>query len=333
MIKGLEHRFRLPRLGVIGLGVMVPGKDGAKGHPQEVDYFVLPWPIAGLDEKPRTLEVMFPHDDIEHVFATAYVLYSARKLLTIYCDGETCQEIPPEGPKPEPRPCERVPGEACPCGATAKGRLNVILLNGPVGVYQIVIGGERRVADVLVRLGMYKGLLGRLTGVVFTLERVATPTQIRDKHGNRLSRTGYPVDIRSGLTTRQALAIGGQAPAGMLGLPAADHEEGEEEQEAVASLAGTVPPAQESLFPVAGPTGGGGEDEWTIERCYDGARAIHVEPAAYRAFLKALYGSEEGLTVRQLTEQGQTLARAAREPTYAETVRGRIKARTEGSAR
>lgn len=332
MIKGLEHRFRLPRLGVIGLGVMVPARGDTKGHPEEVDYFVLPWPIPGLDEKPRALDVMFPSDDIEQVFPTAYVKYNARKLLTVYCDGQDCREIPTEGEETR-HECQRVPGEPCPCGATAKGRLNVVLLNGPVGVYQIVIGGERRVADVLVELGMYRGLLGRLTGVAFTLERIATPTQIRDARGNRMSRTGWPVHIRSSITTRQALAIGGQAPAGMLGLPPAQdpHEEGADEQDAVATLAGGAP-AQESLFPGQLAPTGTADEEWTIERCFAAALTIGVAAPTYRTFLQALYGAPaDQVTVRQLAEQGRTLARAAKEPKYAETVLSRIKARVEGA--
>lgn len=327
MIKGLETRYRPPRLGVIGLGVMVPETPSTPAHPKEVPYFVLPRPLPGLEERPTSLRVMLPADDIDHVFPTAFVSYNTARLLTLVCDGDTCQRIPPDGPKPAPEPCQKVPGEPCPCGATAKGRLNVVLLHGQVGVYQVVIGGERRVADMLTELTMFRTLMGRLTGIDFTLRREPTPVQIRDKNGRRLSRTGYPVHLRWEGTVAQALAIGGADRPGLTAPALAEPHE-EHDTEDVAGPAGLEADTRPTLFPSG--VLPEAEEEWTVESCYAAAKRLDIAVPLYRTFLERTYGSADALSARALAEQRRTLRRAETDAAYAARVRSRITARANG---
>jgi Recombination directionality factor-like len=149
MIKHLAARMRPPRLGKIRLGIKKISASGRE-YPAEVPYFVLPPEVAGrFPIEPTELDVMFPFNDVDEVLVTEYVRYQGSGgkgggLLTLRCDGERFLQIPKDsreatltGPcrRPYPPPGERIP--ACDCEATARGRLRVILIKGPVGYYEI----------------------------------------------------------------------------------------------------------------------------------------------------------------------------------------------------
>ena len=189
-IKSLVERMRLPRLGVIRLGVKQTNARGAE-YPAEVPYFVVPEELRGLLEpNPTRIPVLFPADEPERVLAADYIRYQG-KLLTLKCDGETFREIAPSGQETS-GPCRKAPREKCPCGAEAKARLNVIVLDGPLGIYQVLIGGEQRIADLMSELVVFRQTLGRLTEILFYVERVPTEIQVKRDDGSRLARTGWP---------------------------------------------------------------------------------------------------------------------------------------------
>jgi hypothetical protein len=236
VIKSLVERMRLPRLGVIRLGIKQTNARGVD-YPSEVPYFVVPDDLKGvLDPQPTRIPVLFPSDDPERVLACDYIRYQG-KLLTLKCDGETFHEIAPSGQEATGR-CRKVGREKCPCGAEAKARLNVIVLDGPLGIYQVLIGGEQRIADLLSELLVFRQTLGRLTEILFYLERVPTEIQVKKDDGSRLARTGWPVHIRCDFTAKQALRARGLTVLGAgeprAALPAAPPEE--EETEAVHEL-------------------------------------------------------------------------------------------------
>jgi len=92
-IKGLSDKRRLPRLGIIRLGIK---KKSAKGveYPAEVDYFVVPPEVQKLyGEKPKELDVMIPLNEIEAVFPCAYKHYGSSKGLKCSGDGEKAWRV------------------------------------------------------------------------------------------------------------------------------------------------------------------------------------------------------------------------------------------------
>ena len=229
MIQRLVNRQRLPRIGKIKLGITVtkevPDREngGMKtvSFPQEVPHFVCPPELTELyGDKPTRLPILFPSDDIEKVLPTRYEVYSGG-LLTLDCDGENAVSIPKKGPEVR-FACERPMGEPgkptpeCKCGAKAKGQLNVIVLGGGIGTYQITVGGEQRLADLLTQLHIYRETFGSLKAVnghpiPFEIVRVPQTSQIRKggEDGERLTREGYPVKIVCHFTAEQALEARG----------------------------------------------------------------------------------------------------------------------------
>ena len=273
MIKNLlETRGRLPRLGVIRLGVKEKNAKGIE-FPRETAFFVVPDSLkAAVGDRPTKLSVLFPSDDPHRVLQADYIRYSG-KLLTLKCDGERFVELPKAGGEVVGA-CKKEEGKACPCGAKAVGRLNVILLDAPLGVWQIVCGGEGRIADLLTELEVYRRALGRLTDIVFSVERVPAEVQVKKEDGSRMPKTGYPVHIRCEFTAAQALSLRGIALPGLASaaLPAAGKIE-EAEGEAVPEA---EPPAE----------------EYDISWCFGRAKAAGLAPDDYRAYLAARWKTD-----------------------------------------
>lgn len=87
-IKDVSNARRLPRLGVIRLGIKVeePNKNP---YPRATDYFVVPdeiKPIVG--EQPKELAIMFPSDDEEEVTRQYLRCYGRTHGLVCWGDGE-----------------------------------------------------------------------------------------------------------------------------------------------------------------------------------------------------------------------------------------------------
>jgi hypothetical protein len=297
MIKRLLERMRLPRLGVIRLGAKVSNKSGPGEHPIELPYFVVPDDLKGLLEpRPTRLPVLFPSDEPERVLVADYIRYQG-KLLTLKCDGEIFHEIAPNGVESTGR-CRKVGREKCPCGAEAKARLNVIILDGPLGIYQVLIGGEQRIADLLSELLIFRQTLGRLTEILFYLERVPTEIQIKKEDGSRLARTGWPVHIRCDFTAKQALRARGLTVLGagepLAALPAREEEEAEAvhegpEDEPAARPTDSAPRADSGLPPAESVETGPARleppvEEWTIERVVGRATVLGVGPGTFKNY-------------------------------------------------
>jgi len=292
MIKSLGERMRLPRLGVIRLGIKTE-----RGLPAEVPYFVVPDALKCLlVPQPTKIPVLFPSDDLDRVLVADYVRYSG-KLCTLKCDGETFHEFPKDRTPERTVPCQKTElRKPCPCGATAKARLNVIVLEGPLGVFQVLIGGEQRIADLLSELSVFKQTLGRLTHVLFWLERIPAEVQVRKDDGTRLAKTGWPVHVRCDFTAKQALRfrqleILGE-PAVLAALPPGPLEEAE--TEAVApdedSLAtGRMESAPRAESPEAEVTPPAGLDDWTLEQVTALATTCGTGPQTFREYVLARF--------------------------------------------
>src|SRR5262245_55630661 len=86
-IRGVSERRRIPRVGKIHLGIRVPNKNGRGGHPEAVDYFVVPEALrAVLGEKPTSLNITF-HSDDPNDFARQNLLRYTNSGLTCRGDG------------------------------------------------------------------------------------------------------------------------------------------------------------------------------------------------------------------------------------------------------
>lgn len=315
-VKGLESHARLPRAGVIRLGIKKLHAQSGKEYPEETPYFVLPTDLrAKLGDRPTAIAVLFPADDPDRVFPTSYERWQGTPgkapLLTLRCDGERYVELPVAGGElvgacklPAWEPGQR--RRPCPCGAKVMGRLNVIPLEAPFGVWQVPMGGWQRCADVLGELQIFRRELGRLTDLVFSIERVPTVSQVTTEKGGRLAKTGYPVHVRCAFTAKQALALRGLA-FGAQGLPAAAPPvEPEEPEEA-------LPPEAQA------------EEEWTVERCFREAAGLGVPTDAYREWLARAYrGGVEAMNLTDLAAEATALSAALADPAAADRWRARV---------
>ncbi len=220
-IKTLFRRgTRFPRLGVIRLGVKETNASG-KEYPKEVNYFVLPPDLqesfeeAGLDPRPTSIEVSFPSDDVQQNFDTWFTRYDG-PLLAAKCDGVEVLLIDKLG-KETRQACGRKPEDSTKCsgcGATALGRLNVIVRHGKsMGVYQVLIGGVGRIESLLMELATYRDRPG-LSRAWFNLIRIPQQQQIRKQDGSRMAREGYPVHLRFDYSP--ALILGDMIPTAAL---------------------------------------------------------------------------------------------------------------------
>lgn len=85
-IKGWTDGARLPRIGDIALGYI----DESNNAPKAVDYFVVPKEVQDLyGEKPRELDIMIPHEDLEVIMPAYLKRYGDKFGLICRGDGET----------------------------------------------------------------------------------------------------------------------------------------------------------------------------------------------------------------------------------------------------
>lgn len=226
MIKGLEQRIRIPRLGRIGLGVKKVAPTG-KEHPTEVSYFVVPEMIAKhYGEQPIALPVRFPFDQPERVLHSIFYVRRQGKTKTRQCDGECFTEIGRGGQDVEGK-CRKPDNiyASCPdkCRATAK--LAVVIPKTPLGIWEVPIGGLQRIADVLAELRHFERAMGPLSRFLFTLVREPTEEQYVKDDGSSAWRTGYPVHVRTDFTVEEVMALRGEAMPEPKALSPALHEE------------------------------------------------------------------------------------------------------------
>ena len=88
-IKDVSSARRVPRLGIIRLGVKVE-KPGKNPYPQATDYFVVPDEIKDIvGDRPKELSIMFPSNDLEDVAPQYLRCYGQTHGLVCWGDGES----------------------------------------------------------------------------------------------------------------------------------------------------------------------------------------------------------------------------------------------------
>ena len=319
IMRTLEQRMRPPRIGTIGLGIVVG--TGTQQRPSEVDYFVVPpdGPIARVyGDKPKRLAVRFPWPEPTQVLhSIAYTLRAGRSVVR-RCDGERSTEIQRGGDVVSK--CERPAGPyaQCPAKCRATARLSVIVPKTPFGIWEIGLGGTQRIATVLGDLTFCRGT-GPLTQFPFELERVEVQEQYYDAQGQVRSRKGYPMRVRSPFTLEEVVAL--QEARGLpIALPAAEEDVLDDEPEASATApaivasdrSATAAPSSEPMPPAADEATAAARHfdaavppksaTWDISMCQRAAARLGATDVDYRRYLLGVYGTDE-LTDAQILEQ------------------------------
>lgn len=317
----LEARARLPRLGMIRMGVRE--RTGRTAHPREVEYFVIPDDLrAKYGERPTRLPVMFPSDDVDRCLEVRYEKRGASGKLLVVCEGAggTCRTFAEDGSTND-SPCQKADREPCECGARARGHLNVILPEGGLGVYWLLLGGEGRLADIWNELRLYKMTIGRLTNIVFELVREPTEITVVTPKG-RIVRTGWPTHVRVAIAAHQAFALQGVDVAALPGgqvlraaLPPAEEHDDEAAPETMNGdqIAPPVIPEQPA-------------DLIDISVCIGEAEKCGVSADLYEKYLRAVYGTgasdvSDAVVAKEMTAFRTLTSEAARLAHKAEMIR------------
>lgn len=243
-IKDVSDIRRMPRLGKIRLGIKVE-PEGKNPYPRATDYFVVPDSIKPhLEEKPKTLKIMFPTENVEEFAQQWLRCYSftqglvckgdgvtaARKVdvetgdlarhttaewvfKEMSCDPDTCPEYigdPERDIKPQ---CRRV--------------MNLLFLIPDVpgfGVWQLDTTSFYSIVNINSCLDLIKRICGRISFIPLTLSlepMEVSPPGIKKK-------TVHILAVRSDFKLADIQKLGRIPPERVL-LPALEEEEAPED--------------------------------------------------------------------------------------------------------
>jgi len=229
MIKGLSDRRRLPRAGIIRLGIKEKHSTSGNEYPKETDYFVCPELIKDVyGEKPKELIIMFPVESEEVFFRQAYKRYG-KGILLCKGDGEKafCWNFEKGGIEEIKCPCEYLDSGACkPVGA-----LQFLLpeVKESVGVWQISTSSKNSIIDINSGVDFVRGIAGRVAMIPLLLKR--EPQETQRIEGKNIKRgTHYTMKLSLGMSLVDIQRLGQLPPAQAL-LPTPD-----ESQQAVDDL-------------------------------------------------------------------------------------------------
>lgn len=180
-IKGLSDRRRMPLLGKIRLGIKKKSQKTGNEYPAETDYFVCPPEVQKVfGEQPKSLKIMFPLDDIDAIFPTAYTFYGQSRGVKCKGDGETAWCVNEQTKEMEERrcPCELLDAGKC----KQVGRLLFMIPSVSVGgVYQITTSSYNSIVDVQSGLDFVRAMIGRFAFIELELKRIETITHHKEQ--------------------------------------------------------------------------------------------------------------------------------------------------------
>jgi len=196
-IKQLSNIKRLPRAGIIRLGVRVKtsksckcgGKNknclaclgtGTVHRPKETDYFVCPPKVQEVyGPEPKKLQILIPIEDEEIFFKQYYYSYGKGFLL---CKGDGEKAVYWDFDKGDYQtrkcPCEKL--EQGKCSQT--GILQFILpeVEESAGVWQITTHSRNSIIDINSGIDYIRGIAGRIAFIPLWLIRDEIQTQKMD---------------------------------------------------------------------------------------------------------------------------------------------------------
>lgn len=149
------------------------GEAGKGGHPKAVDYFVIASPHQALTDaarvlygdKPKSLDIVFPIDDLDQLFPQDYKAYKTNGL---WCsgNGESARRWGPTGMIDVKCPCELLDTGECKPVAT----LNFMMPRLPgLGVWSYTTSGTHAIVGLNSELEMFQRAFGGLRGIEFKL--------------------------------------------------------------------------------------------------------------------------------------------------------------------
>jgi hypothetical protein len=179
-ISGLSDRRRLPRKGIIRLGLKVKNKKGVE-YPKETEYFVCPPEVQQVfGEKPTELEIMLPINDIDAVFPQSLKWYGSSKGLKCHGDMKIAYRYDSEKKDWFERecPCDQYENGSC----KQSGILMFMIPKVSVGgVYQIRTSSFNSIVDINSGIDYVSALLGRFALIPLKLLREKTETHHDEK--------------------------------------------------------------------------------------------------------------------------------------------------------
>jgi hypothetical protein len=254
MIKGLSDRVRLPRAGIIRLGIKKKSS-GGKEYPSEVDYFVVPDLVKDVyNDKPKELIVMFPVEDEDLFFPQFYKCYG-KGILLCRGDGEQGSFFNFDAGEFDKRPCPCEKLESGACKPIAMLQFLLPEIKEAVGVWQISTSSKNSIVDLNSAIKMVRSVAGRIAMIPLILKRVPMDThRIENKEIKRGKHFTMQLSLGMSLLEIQKL---GQIPPSMALLPSPD-----ESHKAV-----------DDLFP---PNGFKPENEATEEKIEEGFKESEI---------------------------------------------------------
>lgn len=229
MIKGLSDRRRLPRAGIIRLGIKKKHKESRKEYPVEVDYFVCPQLVQEqYGPEPKELIIMFPIESEQVFFQQFYKCYGNGILL---CRGDgdegTFWDFDKGDFRKRKCPCEKLENGKC----KPTGILQFLLpeVKESVGVWQITTSSKNSIIDINSGIDFVRGLSGRVAMIPLLLKREPLEThRIEGKNIKKGKHFTMKLSLAMSLVEIQKL---GQIPPAQALLPSPD-----ESQEAIDDL-------------------------------------------------------------------------------------------------
>ena len=219
MIKDLSTRRRLPRAGVIRLGIKVK-KPGGSEYPKETDYFVCPEIVKDFyGPEPKELLVMFPVESEQVFFQQFYKKYGNGVLL---CrgDGEvaTYYDFDSKGFTDKKCPCESIEKKECKQVAILQFLLPEI--KEAIGVFQISTSSTNSIVDINSGVDLVRSIAGRVRMIPLILKREETNTQ-KIEEGKVIKGKHYTMKLSFGMSLMEIQKLGQVDPTMVL-LPRPD---------------------------------------------------------------------------------------------------------------
>lgn len=230
MIKGLSDRRRLPRAGIIRLGIKKKHAQSGNEYPSETDFFVCPPLVQEVyGDKPKKMIVMFPVEDETMFFQQNYKRYG-HGILLCRGDGETavCWDFDKGGFREQKCPCEKLESGDC----KPVGILQFLLpeIKESVGVWQISTSSKNSIIDINSGIDFVRGVAGRVAMIPLILKR--DPLEIHRIEGNNIKKgKHFTLKLSLGMSLVEIQKLAQRSPAQAL-LPSPP----DETQEAVEDL-------------------------------------------------------------------------------------------------
>ncbi len=176
-IKGLDSILKTPRIGKLHLGIKKEG-----GYPEPTDHFVVSVDNSTskdmvdafkevYGDKPKTIDITFPSDDLDVVFPRWYKSYSIAKGLTCKGDGIKAMVLEPKSGEWVETECAGVDCEnyiAKKCKRIANLSFCLPFVKG-IGVWQIDTSSINTIINIQSTFSLIRNVCKKISGLMLKL--------------------------------------------------------------------------------------------------------------------------------------------------------------------